>query len=118
MISFNASNKGLDPKKFKNLRAEQWWKLRVKFENGEIDLDPDDEDLSAELMTLKWWINSSGQIQLESKEDMKKRGLPSPDHGDAVMMSTVDDDVLDMEEFVQNFSTVHGVTDDLLERPM
>lgn len=118
VIAFNASNKAMEPRKYKNLRAEQWWRLREKFENGEVDLDPEDEELAAELMTLKWWINSSGQIQLESKEDMKKRGLPSPDHADAVMMSTVDDDILDMGEFAEQFVTVHGLTDDLLERAM
>jgi hypothetical protein len=118
VIGFNASNKAQEPKKFKNLRAEQWWKLREKFENDEVDLDPEDEELAAELVSVKWWINSSGQIQLESKEDMKKRGLPSPDHADAVMMSTVDDDILDMEVFTQEFVRVHGITDDLLERPM
>lgn len=118
VIAFNASNKALDPKKYKNLRAEHWWLLREKFEDGEIDLDPDDEELASELQSVKWWINSSGQIQIESKEDMKKRGLPSPDHGDAVMMSTVDDNIFNIGEYVTEFEKVHGVTDDLLERAL
>jgi len=32
-------------------------------------------------------VNSRGQIVIESKEDMKKRGRKSPDRGDALMLA-------------------------------
>jgi hypothetical protein len=58
-------------------------------EAGEIDLDPEDEVLSAHLTSVKYGINSAGKVFIESKEDIKDRGLPSPDRADAAVMSTV-----------------------------
>ena len=43
--------------------------------------------LAQELVTPKFEYHSSGKIKVESKKDMKKRGLPSPDVADAFMLS-------------------------------
>lgn len=88
VIPFNAAEQAEDNVKFLNRRAEQYWLLREMFINGEIDLDEEDEELAAQLGSMKWKINSAGRIQIESKEDMKKRGMPSPDRADGVMMAT------------------------------
>ena len=40
-----------------------------------------------ELANIKYKFNSKGQLQIESKEDMKKRGLNSPDVADALMLT-------------------------------
>lgn len=86
---FNAANRALDPLRYYNRRAEVYWLFRKALEDGDIDLDPEDEELAAQLTSIKWFINLRGQIQLESKEDMVERGLPSPDRADAAVMSTV-----------------------------
>lgn len=78
-----------DKQRFGNKRAEMFWTFREMFERGEIDLDPKDEDLAAQLTSIKWFITRKGQIMIESKADMKKRGLPSPDRADAAMMASV-----------------------------
>jgi hypothetical protein len=75
------------PDKFLNARAEWYWALRVAFEQNRIDLDPEDEDLAAQLSSVRYKHTRRGQIQIESKEDMKKRGMPSPDRADAVMLA-------------------------------
>lgn len=77
------------PDKFVNRRSEAWWTFRVMLENGEIDLDPEDDILIAQLQSVKWWITSSGKIQVEPKEDMMERGVPSPDYADAAILSTI-----------------------------
>jgi hypothetical protein len=118
VFAFKGSWKAREPRKYKNMRAEQWWLVREGFENGDYDLDPDDEDLASELMSIKWFLNSSGQIQVESKKELKKRGQPSPDHADAMMMSTCDEDFMDVQQYVEEFKQVKGITDDLLERAM
>jgi hypothetical protein len=51
----------------------------------ELDL-PDDQELVSELTTRKYTVKPNGKIKLERKEDMKKRGLTSPDHGDALAL--------------------------------
>jgi hypothetical protein len=57
--------------------------LRERFEQGEIDIDPDDDRLAAQLGSIRWGIDSRGRIKIESKGDVRKRGLPSPDRADA-----------------------------------
>jgi hypothetical protein len=89
VVPFASSERAFDPKKFVNRRSEVFWTFRELCENGSIDLDPADETLLAELGSIKWGIDSSGRIYVESKDDMRKRGLPSPDHADAAVMSTV-----------------------------
>jgi len=75
-----------DSERFANARAEWWWGLRERFEEGDIDIE-DDEDLISQLSNIKYKINSRGQIQVESKESMKKRSVPSPDRADALMFA-------------------------------
>ena len=63
-----------------------WGLLREKLKRNEIELIYDDKQI-AQLSNRKYRINSDGQIELERKEDMKKRGLTSPDRGDALVLS-------------------------------
>lgn len=76
---------------YANLRAEGFWALRERFMDGDIDIDPNDDDLAAQLCALRTKPNSRGQDLIESKEDMKKRGKPSPDRADALMLAFLDD---------------------------
>lgn len=86
-IGFGGGETPRKKRQYANKRAEAWWTLRQALEATEIDLDPDDIDLAAQLQGPKWHTRSSGQIILESKDDMKKRGVSSPDRGDAVAMA-------------------------------
>lgn len=76
-----------DPEHFLNARAEWYWGLRERFEQGGIDIDPADDDLAAQLGAIRYKYTARGQIQIESKDDMRKRGLPSPDRADALMLA-------------------------------
>ena len=42
---------------------------------------------AAHLCAPEYFYNTKGKLQLESKEDMKDRGLPSPDDGDALALT-------------------------------
>ena len=84
IIPIHGGQQAYDNEKFLNKRAEWYWGLRERFEIGEIDIDVEDDELAAQLASLKWKINSLGKIQIERKEEMKKRGLPSPDRADAL----------------------------------
>jgi len=75
-----------DPEVYLNTRAEWYWGLRTRFETGDIDIE-NDPQLISQLSNIKYKINSRGQIQIESKEDMKKRGLSSPDRADALSLT-------------------------------
>lgn len=82
----NVGRPASDPTLYVNLRAEAYSSLKELFVKGTIAI-PDDEELKAQLSNLKAKYTSRGQLQIESKEDMKKRGLPSPDCADALMLS-------------------------------
>lgn len=86
----NVGEAALDPKRFINRRAELWWGVRVRFEQGMVDLDPNDDDLAGELLSIRFKRLSNGKIQIESKDDAKRRGVPSPNRADALMLSTAE----------------------------
>lgn len=67
-----------------NRRAEMWGKMRTWLETADI---PDMPELQNDLTGPQYSFSNKNQIQLERKEDMKKRGLSSPDYGDMLAMS-------------------------------
>lgn len=76
---------------FVNKRAEYYWRFREALDpNGgdEIAL-PVDRELRADLCAARWKMTVRG-IQIESKEDIKKRLGRSPDCADAVVMAAHD----------------------------
>jgi hypothetical protein len=87
VVPYNGGEAPIDKERFVNARAEDYWTLRERFEQGEIDIDPDDDKLAAQLGSIKWGIDSRGRIKIESKDDMRKRGLPSPDRADAMAIA-------------------------------
>jgi hypothetical protein len=66
---YNGGESPIDKERFVNARAEDYWTLRERFEQGEIDIDPDDDKLAAQLGSIKWGIDSRGRIKIESKDD-------------------------------------------------
>jgi len=83
-IGVNVAQAAEDSERFVNLRAESYWGLREIFEAGEIDIDPNDEDLAAQLAAIKYKTTSAGRIQMEAKKEMIVRLGHSPDDADAV----------------------------------
>ena len=74
---------------FINLRAWALWNLRTLFETGKISLRREDDKLAAQLVNIKFRRLSSGKIQIESKDDIKKRvrNKQSPDEADALALA-------------------------------
>lgn len=83
----NVARSANDKEKFKNLRAELWSDMR-EWLYGELPVQiPDSDELHGELCSLGFKENSSGQIQIESKDELRARGMPSPDKADALMLT-------------------------------
>lgn len=65
-----------------NKRAEMWTRMRSWLRGGCI---PAEERLRDDLIGPTYsFAGDDTRVQLERKKDMKKRGLPSPDWGDAL----------------------------------
>jgi hypothetical protein len=75
---------------YANLRAELWFKAKAWLANRDVKI-PKDEGLFAELAAPRYNFTSSGKMQVESKENMKKRGLGSPDKADALCLCLATD---------------------------
>jgi hypothetical protein len=84
---FGAAERPQRPERFVNRRAEAYWALREELREGRLDIDPADEDLASQLVAIRWRVNSQGRIQIESKDEMRARGVSSPDRADAVAMA-------------------------------
>ena len=108
---------------FKNKRAQFWWRLRDRFEathravtKGEY-VNPEEmislsseiavlDQLRAEVCRIPLKRNNAGKIQILSKAEMAKPPyrLPSPNMGDALMMSLHSPKALNKQKVVLNFS--------------
>lgn len=98
IIEVNAGLKAADERKFFNKRAEMWWLMREWLKttgclpgsmighNGgpPLDDEPVDQELIDDLLGPEYGYDAKERVQLETKDDMKARGLPSPDAGDAL----------------------------------
>lgn len=76
----------VERERFANLRAELFWTLRERMAAGEVTL-PRDEPLLRQLGSLRYAYDSRGRIVVESKDSLRRRGLPSPDRADALMLA-------------------------------
>jgi len=68
-----------------NKSAEMWAKMRTWLKTG--GAIEDDADLRTQLEGREYGYNTHDQIVLERKDDMKKRGLASPDRADALALT-------------------------------
>ena len=73
-----------------NLRSELWFKTKAWFEDRACKL-PKDDQLVAELTGIRYSFTSSGKMKAESKDEMRKRGLASPDLADALCLTMASD---------------------------
>ena len=88
-IGFVASERARRADRFANRRAEVFWDLREALREGLLDLDPADELLAKQLQAIRFGENSRGQIQIERKDETKRRLGHSPDRADALAYSLV-----------------------------
>lgn len=80
----NFGNKAKNQTMWGNKRAEMWGAMRDWLRTGHV---PTDRFLKTDLISPKTKPDSRGTLFLESKKDMKSRGLASPDAADAIAVT-------------------------------
>ena len=80
----NFGNKSKNPLMYGNKRAEMWGSMREWLKSASI---PSDRMLKSDLISPMMKPDSKGTIFLESKKDMRARGLASPDAADAICVT-------------------------------
>jgi len=84
ILGVNSGSKPSSPK-FKNLRAEMWSKMRDWMKDG--GCLPDINGIEGDMCAPMYWFDVGDRLQIESKEQMKARGLHSPDLADALALT-------------------------------
>jgi len=100
VVEVNAGEKPYDEDTYYNKRAEMWDRMRKWLKAG-ADI-PNDTDMRQGLIGLEYGFTDakSGELlRLERKADMKRRGLDSPDEGDALSMTFAEE----IGEIVANY---------------
>jgi hypothetical protein len=69
---------------YANKRSEMWGFLKDWCRAGCL---PDDRELAADLTGVEYGYDAANALQLERKQDMRRRGLASPDDGDALALT-------------------------------
>jgi hypothetical protein len=82
IIEVMGQAKALDERKYFNRRVEMYDSVRRWLKDGGII--EDDTQFRDDLVGPEYGFDGKGRFQLESKDDMKARGLPSPDTGDCL----------------------------------
>lgn len=90
VISMLGSAASPDNTRWLNARAFNYDSLREAMLDNRIDIDPDDKVLLEELLMIQYKFSPKGAIQIESKDDMKSRGVKSPDSLDALVYAAAD----------------------------
>ena len=91
VIDMRGSAASPDKYRWKNARAYWYDSMREQMSLGMLDLDINDDKLNDELQQIQYHFkNQQGSLQIESKDEMKKRGLKSPDFADAAVYACAD----------------------------
>jgi hypothetical protein len=91
IVPVNVAERAKDQSKFRNIRSELWWNGRTLLQpvDGmpqDIRLDVD-RKVATQLAGPTFRSDSSGRIQIESKLEMKRRGVSSPDRAEAILLA-------------------------------
>ena len=76
-------------RKFANLKAELYWRLRERFIDGQIG-GLDDLAAAIQLGSIRYVENRQGKTEIEQKSKLKSRGFKSPDRAEAIMLAFAD----------------------------
>lgn len=87
VVGVNVARTANLPDKFRNLRAELWHEMREWLAQEMPVQVPDEDIILGDLTSLGYKFDSSGRLQIESKDELRKRGMKSPDTADALALT-------------------------------
>jgi hypothetical protein len=86
VTAVNFASRAFNDEAYKNRRAEMWAGIAEWLDEGAQM--PDKDEIQLDLCAVTYKHDSTGdRLQLESKAEMKKRGIKSPDIGDALALT-------------------------------
>lgn len=86
VIGVNSATAATDAERYENKRAEMWWVMKEWFDDHPCRM-PNEPALISDLTAPQPKVSSNGRKLLEKKDDMKRRGVRSPDGADALALT-------------------------------
>src|SRR5690606_30228058 len=86
VVDVNAGAAASEDSRYANRRAEMWAKMREWLRSGGT-LPKDDRELADDLPAPSYAYDARNRLKLERQEDMKARGLASPESADALALT-------------------------------
>lgn len=86
VIGVNSAERADDPERYENKKAEMWWLMKEWFEDAPCRM-PNDAALIADICAPQPDVSSNGRKLVEKKSSLKRRGIRSPDGGDALALT-------------------------------
>ena len=90
IIGVNVGEKSSQPDKYKNLRAEIWWEIARSLserQGWDLSVMENADTTVAQLLEPLWQADAQGRIQVEPKDEIRKRLGRSPDNADALLLA-------------------------------
>lgn len=90
VVEVNVAVPSTQPKLFANMKAELYWSVRERFQQSLVGNLKDAETVK-QISSIKWGTNpQTGLIEVESKKQLAKRGVASPDRAESLMLCYCD----------------------------
>jgi hypothetical protein len=89
IVDINAGARANNERQYANRRVEMWGHMRDWLKAGGC-LPADDQALADDLTGPEYSFDAGNRVMLEKKQDMRLRGLASPDAGDALALTFAD----------------------------
>ena len=121
VYAFNSGHRAFSPGSFSNRRSELWWHIRERFERERLWLSTSDIQVGSlvkDLTAPEYRVAATGRLQVETKEDLLKRNVPSPDYADALVMCFALDEDPEAELVAPRASEGRDVLGDALVKPI
>lgn len=85
VVAVEPASTSPEPRDYINMRAWLWGQMKSWLETA--DLPAGDKELEDDIATPQYGYDKKLRIQIESKKDIKARGMPSPDSADSLMLT-------------------------------
>lgn len=85
VIDHKGSRKAKRPDVYANRKSELFYGFQKLMQEGVVDLDPEDQALAAQLLSVRWVFGD--RLTVETRNDRTRRGDASPDRADAVVIA-------------------------------
>lgn len=90
LAEYNPASQASNPNVYANMRSELWLRMRDAIRFAQL---PDDDRLQEELCSVQYGYDGRMRYQIESKKDMRSRGVASPDFADSLSMTYLADSI-------------------------